>query len=88
MVKSIKHHCNKSSTYSLETISFFDATAPRSLKWTSEETYSMEDIHRSQKYKSLSSKSKKVNRSLPLNIRSHYNKSGVVKNGRKAKKFI
>lgn len=87
MIETIKTRSKKTS-YTLNTASFFDPYTPRSLRWNSEEKIGIADMHGTVKYKSLSSRSTKVNRTLPLKIRSQFNSFGVVKNGRKSKRVI
>lgn len=66
----------------------FHYDTPQTLNYISEEIYSIEDMHTYPIYKSLSSRSKKVNRALPLKIRSKFNNDGVMKNGRDSKRSI
>lgn len=85
MVKSIS---SRSCISTFEVPLLFHQHTPQTLNYISEEIYSIEDMHMYPKYKSLSSRSKKVNRALPLKIRSKINNDGVIKNGRDSKRSI
>lgn len=71
MIKSIKHS-NKVNTYSLSTLSFFNANAPSALACHTQHFIPFASHYNTNKYNTINMRSKYPNRTLPLSLKSKF----------------